>query len=565
MSRVALLMTDNRPATLLSPSAHTLTYPALSFALNALYACAHGYDLLYHQMTAPTCSHATQGARNASYCKLPAIARALRAATHPTVAFIDSDSFFLHRNVSLPSLLATFAPPASSGAAVWFANDLPQLGERPNGGFHVWSATAAARRLLAAWWHLPGGRYNGAHDYEQHALQWLLSQLSEAVPLIGTLQLRAMADEFTHPVAHIDHTKAERRLWVMGVEFIAAALETQGDALSRGARRRLRALLAEARAAPLDAKETLHGGALRERVLRAAADLLLKASSRDGGGVVAAAAAAALGEGVGSPRGLAVDGAAVGCAAGRGSLRVVRYDASAEALRSLPLHSAARRLSPEGMPLQLLPCAAGADGRRGVFQRWREARGEWSVAAAPQLCLKAGPRRAPKKPYPLLAQLRRCARRAADGVFSSRSDASPRYLQLEAGLASLQPAVAAAAAAVRRGASPRANGRRLAGGAARRGKARRLGGRRGRPADGKGKRPFWQDGTVPSATPLCLSGKGEAAIFVTCGKAAYPLQMLAEADGAARQLQFEVVGKAGRSTGEYRCLSALLGPENGLE
>ena len=52
----------------------------------------------------------TQGVRHASYCKLPAIANSLRS--YSTVAFIDSDSFFLHRNVSLPALLKAYAPPA---------------------------------------------------------------------------------------------------------------------------------------------------------------------------------------------------------------------------------------------------------------------------------------------------------------------------------------------------------------------------------------------------------------------------------------------------------------------
>eukprot|EP00966_Prymnesium_polylepis_P290766 6715683-Prymnesium_polylepis.1 len=79
--------------------------------------------------------------------------------------------------------------------AVWFANDLPQLGDRPNGGFHLWRAGSASQRLLRSWWHLPGGQYNEVHDYEQHSLQWSLTQLSEAIPLFGTLQAaRARVD-----------------------------------------------------------------------------------------------------------------------------------------------------------------------------------------------------------------------------------------------------------------------------------------------------------------------------------------------------------------------------------
>ena len=283
MAKPTLLMSDNRDATLRAPSAQSLTYPALAFAINALYACAHGYDLLYYRMTSPTCTHVTQGQRNASYCKLPAIAQALDSDRYSSVAFIDSDSFFLHRNLSLDGLVQRYAPAPGSpgypfgGAAartVWFANDLPQLGDRPNGGFHLWRTGSASQRLLRTWWHLPGGKYNTEHDYEQHALQWSLSQLSEAVPLMGTLQLRAMADEFHHAVAHIDHTKFERRLWVMGVEYIAAALELPAGALASSRRRKLSGLLGQARAAALDAPETLAGGELRRKVLRAAAELL---------------------------------------------------------------------------------------------------------------------------------------------------------------------------------------------------------------------------------------------------------------------------------------------------
>ena len=66
LQRVALLMSDNRDAAIRAPSAASLTYPALAFALNALYSCAHGYDLLYYRMDGPVCAHASQGMRNAS-------------------------------------------------------------------------------------------------------------------------------------------------------------------------------------------------------------------------------------------------------------------------------------------------------------------------------------------------------------------------------------------------------------------------------------------------------------------------------------------------------------------
>ena len=92
-STTAIVMADNRaPASTSSAP----TYPALAFALNALYACGHGYDLLYYRMASPTCAHPLQGARDASYCKMPAIAAALQAG-YDSVAFVDSDSFFLQR------------------------------------------------------------------------------------------------------------------------------------------------------------------------------------------------------------------------------------------------------------------------------------------------------------------------------------------------------------------------------------------------------------------------------------------------------------------------------------
>ena len=163
----AIIMVDNGAPS--SASSSTLTYPALAFALNALYACGHGYDLIYYRMSSPTCAHPLQSTRDASYCKMPAIAAALQAG-YDSVAFVDSDSFFLHRNLSLPGLVARYAPKpphASSPAGAWFACDLPQLGDRPNGGFHVWLAGRAAPRLLRTWWHLDGGSFNTEHDYEQ--------------------------------------------------------------------------------------------------------------------------------------------------------------------------------------------------------------------------------------------------------------------------------------------------------------------------------------------------------------------------------------------------------------
>ena len=42
---------------------------------------------------------------------------------------------------------------------------------------------------------------------------------------MGTLQMKTMDDTFHHAIAHIDHTKATRRLWLMAIALLEAALE----------------------------------------------------------------------------------------------------------------------------------------------------------------------------------------------------------------------------------------------------------------------------------------------------------------------------------------------------
>ncbi len=48
--RLAVLMVDDRAPASASPRGSGLSYPALAFALNAVYACGHGNDLLYYRM-----------------------------------------------------------------------------------------------------------------------------------------------------------------------------------------------------------------------------------------------------------------------------------------------------------------------------------------------------------------------------------------------------------------------------------------------------------------------------------------------------------------------------------
>ena len=106
---------------------------------------------------------------------------------------------------------------------------------------------------------------------------------------MGTLQMKTMDDTFHHAVAHIDHTKAERRLWLMGIALIEAALEAAAPPAHQeevaappggGApplpplppkrAQRLARLARQARAAPLDGAPE----ALRRRVAQAAAELV---------------------------------------------------------------------------------------------------------------------------------------------------------------------------------------------------------------------------------------------------------------------------------------------------
>jgi hypothetical protein len=599
----AILMSDNRAPALAAPvHAASLTYPALAFALNALYACKHGYDLLYYQMVSSECIHERQGTRHASYCKLPAIAHALNK--YSTVVFIDSDSFFMHRNLSLPALLHRYEPPipkAPSRPVAWFANDLPQLGDRPNGGFHVWRRSHAdpesdgALRLLRSWWHLPAGGYATTHDYEQHSLQWQLGPLSDAVPLMSTLQLRAMADEFLHAVAHIDHTKAERRLWVMSVALLTAAHEetawagaqpsarphsvgrslATGHAISlssgkggKASAKTVRRLLRQAHnVSPTEEPPP----PLLQRVLRTAAELL-----GHGFGVPASATERALL----SDKGVQCEAFAKGSAASAGSLptrsrlRAVTYNASAMSTTVLPERAL---LGAEGLPVTLLPCLSAssrgeARASSGVSQRWyATASGQWRLVGREGYCLGIGPHKAPKKPYPMLAQLQRCAP-ASIAVGQPVADLSAAVAGAGAGTAVLQALEFSAAGmqlrsrmalgplraallalASRMRHHPRdGRARQLAEGTAMPRRGRRLKrrnhehgthGKQARHKAAKHRKPaFWQDGSLSAAAAaqqasgddarLCLStwrgqlNVGSNLVFVRCG-----------GDGAAAKAQ----------------------------
>ena len=527
-SSTAIVMADNR-----APSSSTPTYPALAFALNALYACGHGYDLLYYRMASPTCAHPLQGARDASYCKMPAIAAALQAG-YDSVAFVDSDSFFLHRNVSLPSLVARYAPPPPHAAAAplgaWFACDLPQLGERPNGGFHLWRRGDGAERLLRTWWHLDGGRFNTAHDYEQHALQWALWHLADAAPLMGTLQLKSMDDTFHEAIAHIDHTKAERRLWVMATALVDAALELPpertGVRLAAARRAALARIRAQAAAAPPNAPPD----ALRARASmpppRCCATALRARRRRARPRANPCAAAAA---------------AAARCARSRRSTRRPRARRGCRAPSS-SAPTGCRSSCSDAAPPRACSAGRGAPTADG---RWRTTRGS--------ACTLARGRRQSRRI--------RCSPSCAAASPPTRPPPSSSAVPPSAGGGALRTTAAPAAleAAVRRAAAAGPPRRRLRA-------KKKSGGRGGGGAKGGRRRPkpqLWQDGAVDVADgALCLGAfrsqvrAGAALVFTGCGDDGDAPRFVLEPSGDAHEIR--VAGKS-----KPLCVSAAAGTVGG--
>ena len=87
--------------------------------------CRHGYDLLYYQLSEAGCLHPRWGRRHPSYCKLPAIALALRR--YDTVALLDSDSWFSRSAPSLLDIEAMHRAPTADASqpSVLFGWDHP--------------------------------------------------------------------------------------------------------------------------------------------------------------------------------------------------------------------------------------------------------------------------------------------------------------------------------------------------------------------------------------------------------------------------------------------------------
>ena len=166
-SPTALVMMDSR-SPVATVHAGMRSHLSFAFELNRAYACAHGYALIFYQMSGNSCTHATLGERHPSYCKLAAVGDALVRRQFATVVFLDSDAFIQHINRPLPSLLKAARGAGAADVrdpAVFFAWDQP-YSFGPNGGVHVWRDSTAARALLSTWWHIDGEAYHQIHDFE---------------------------------------------------------------------------------------------------------------------------------------------------------------------------------------------------------------------------------------------------------------------------------------------------------------------------------------------------------------------------------------------------------------
>ena len=451
-------------------------YYFLTYYLNLRYATAHGYELLYYRMDAPTCQHPLWGARHPSYCKLTAIAHTMALDRHRWVMWIDSDAFVRNTSLPLPALLRAYGAPVGDASDFFFGWDSPYtLG--PNAGFFVARNTAAARAMLRTWWNVYSGQYGLEHSYEQHTLQWQTMHLDAYRRALRTLSLRTMEPETPDAVVHLDHNAGTKaRLWIMGAAA-AELLETTPGAVGADERARkwakaLGSLRQKWERGRKQGRRTL------ELVLKVAARQLLgmsppsssAASARpmrlaDGAsaGVSASASAsaaatdaafAAIGESGGTSTTVASDATATATAAAAATAatadaKPLSLDATAAGNRLLMLRSDER---PEallrGMPLHVVNCTA--DGAPlSSWQRWRVRPGPptkegnattlYSLAAYPRLCFGLGVTRAPKQPYLTLATLGRCEQRrggraaavaaAAAAAAAAASVASGRRLQ----------------------------------------------------------------------------------------------------------------------------------------
>ena len=402
-ARVAIVMMDTRPPDLgrfgaggaANFSLNNLTITDLTHHLNEAYARAHGYDLLFLQLSSAGCEHAVWGARHPSYCKLAALAEALSPSRgYDYVVYVDSDAFVRNTSVPLAQLLVKYSSGATAAelerSLAFFGWDLPySLG--PNAGVLVLRNCAETRALLRVWWHVFAGRQSLQHSYEQHTLHGLVLHLHRWRQQIRTLRLRTMDASYPDDVVHLDHNAGTKtRLWTMYAAIAENAVAARS--FDRGA--------TGLDAAALEALRGPHKGLKRSVRVRAARAAIRAAQALS---VVTAGGTAS--------RSLTV--------------RFNATSAAALLLRPLSLDNgpslARRSTALVGMPLILTNCSRTR--LLGDLQLWlvnRTAAGSPSpplpalatqrlrLQHHPHLCLALGASRSTRQPYASLAQLDHC-------------------------------------------------------------------------------------------------------------------------------------------------------------
>ena len=277
-SETVILMSDTHRPLPLPTTTAALHFTSLAALVNAHYACSHGFDFLYLVLSEDGCTHPHSGRRHPSYCKLTAVAAAMRRWS--VVAFVDSDSWFSPDALPLDILISS-ARGAKTNITLLpslsFAWDQP-YSNGPNCGFMVWRNSTRAQRLLATWWHTSTG-YDRMHDFEQRAMYWAIAHLESFRGELETLQLAPLALDAVErraPIVHIDHTRRTARYFGLSVTMlsISAAMRSgRADdfahaSIANSANETLATLR---RAATMLAKTEKRGiGNLRRSVLRAA-------------------------------------------------------------------------------------------------------------------------------------------------------------------------------------------------------------------------------------------------------------------------------------------------------
>lgn len=452
-SHTVILMSDTHKPLPLPSRANELHFTALAAVVNAHYACVHGYDFLFVRLSESQCVHPIFGARHPSYCKLPAVAAALRR--WQTVVFVDSDSWLVpHIAPPIETLLAQHDLSQRTSRRTGASEEPPSLylgwdypySNGPNCGLMLWRNSTRAMRMLATWWHLDPGPYALEHDFEQRLMHWAVVHLERFRGAVTTLRVAPLgpyAATDGSAVVHVDHTRKATRYWRLSLALLAivtppppslsaptrtmtnvspmpAAADVTNDTVSAQVRMTAVLLADESR------RRVYATSHLRRTLLRAGlmvARQLLR--------TVKCSQPPKLGKRAHAPRKLSA------------CMRVRAFNATRAGIGFLPPHLAMDPPQPHAPrtvqapsavhmteSAEALPAAAalGLDGIPLVMRPCRESLREWQtwqhddisaganrsgaylrLAAFPnELCVAVGPGRATREPHLPLAQLHRC-------------------------------------------------------------------------------------------------------------------------------------------------------------